>query len=329
MKTEVAPMRPTYTEPEIRLETLFRPYLRRWKTVAVCVAVTCAGAVAATLLPRREFKSQLVVAAVPNASSASLAGGLSSLLGNAQLGGVQSTPYFITRLLLLRSVLREVAESPADGKGGRTVIERVLERPRAEIRPQDVDHGMRQLLSTDVDKQTGLVTFAVTHPDSALTRLIAERIVAAAGHTYVRVLRSQASEQRESGEGKVDSTRRQLANAEGRLQEFSTSHRFYAPYSAAAMDRQRIERDVNAAQSAYADAVSDRQRAIGRELEESPAVVVVDPIPADLLPESRQGVLKLLLAVVLGVVVATLILVIRGEFTQTAEAQRSPVRAAA
>lgn len=319
-QTDIALARIPASEPEVRLDVLYTPFLRRWRLVVLCVLGAWAAALALILIPKREYKAQMVVAAVPNAKSASLAGGISSLLGNATLGGVQSTPYFITRLLLLRGVLREVALSPAAEGAKTTIIERVLEQPRAEITPEEIDVGMREVLSTDVDKQTGLVTFAVTHPDSALARRIAQRVVAVGGRTFVEVLRSQATDQREAGQAQVDSTRSQLRAVEARLQMFQTTHRVYAPYSPAAVERQRIDRDLASAQAAYSDAVTDRQTAVARELAEMPAVVVVDPIPPELTKVPRQAVLKLTLAAVLGVLVAGLVMAASGDFG------REPVR---
>jgi uncharacterized protein involved in exopolysaccharide biosynthesis len=279
------------------------------------MVATCLAALAVILVPDRKYEAQIVVASVPNTKSASLVGGISSLLGNAALGGVQSTPYFITRLLLLDGVLREVALSPAAEGTKQTVIERVLERPAARIKPDDIERGMRQILYTDVDKQTGHVTFSVTHKDSALARRVAERVLAAANERFVRVMRSQASDQRESGRAQVDRARRQLRAAEARRQEFQTTHRVYAPYSVAATERARLDRDLQTAQGVYNDAVSDNQSAITRELSETAGVVVVDPIAPVLTPVPRQAVLKLMLGVVLGVFVAGLVLATRGEFT--------------
>jgi uncharacterized protein involved in exopolysaccharide biosynthesis len=313
-QTDIALARIPASEPEVRLDALYTPFLRRWRLVLLCVLGAWAAALALILVPKREYRAQLVVAAVPNAKSASLAGGISSLLGNATLGGVQSTPYFITRLLLLRGVLREVALSPVTDGAKTTIIERVLDEPRASITPEEMDLGMREVLSTDVDKQTGLVTFAVTHPDSGLARHIAQRVLAVGSRTFVEVLRSQASDQREAGQAQVDSARRQLRAAEARLQYFQTTHRVYAPYSPAATERQRIDRDLVAAQAAYSDAVTERQTAIARELADMPAVVVVDPIPPELTKVPRQAVLKLMLASVLGLLAAGLVMAARGDF---------------
>jgi len=301
-------------DPEVRLDALYAPFLRRWRLVATCVACAWAAALALILIPDREYSAQLVVSAVPNANGASLAGGLSTLLGSATLGGVQSTPYFITRLLLLRGVLREVALSPAATGTKQTVIERVLDEPMAKIEPEDLDRGMREIVGTEVDKQTGLVTFSVTHPDSGLARHVAERVLGAASRTFAEVLHAQARDQRASGQAQVDSARRQLRAAEARLQAFQTTHRVYQPYSPAATERQRIDRELQTAQTVYTDAVSDHQNAVARELSETPAVVIVDPIPPVLTPVPRQAVLKLILAGVLGLLVAGLVLAARGEF---------------
>lgn len=312
--TDVTLARIPASEPEVGLDALYTPFIRRWRLVALCILGAWTAALALILIPKRDYKAQLVVAAVPNAKSASLAGGISALLGSATMGGVQSTPYFITRLLMLRGVLREVALSPAGDGTKVTVIERVLEEPRAEIRPEELDAGMREVLSTDVDKQTGLVTFAVTLPDSALARHMAQRILAVASRTFVEVMKSQASDQREAGQAQVDSTLRQLRAVEARLQSFQTTHRVYAQYSPAATERARIDRDLQAAQSAYSDALSDRQNAVARELSDLPAVVVVDPIPPELTKVPRQAVLKLMLAAVLGMLVAGLVMAVQGEF---------------
>jgi len=311
---DIARARAPHADPEVRLEDLFGPFLRRWRLVAGAVLLAWAAALAAILLPPREYKAEIVLAAVPNTKMASLAGGLSSLLGNAQLGGVQSTPYFITRLLMLPGVLQAVAHSPADDGTGRAVFESVIDRPAAEIKPQEIVPAMRDVLSAEVDKQTGLVTFGVTLPDSALARRIAERVLAVGRTTFVKVVRAQATDQREAGQARVDSARRQLRQAEAAQQDFQASHRTYASYAAAAVVRQRLERDLTDAQTAYNQAITDQQSAVARELEETPAVVVVDPIPALLTPEPRQALLKLLLATVVGMAAAACVMLLRGDF---------------
>jgi len=308
------PIAPRAPDPEVHLGQLVRPFLRRWRWVAASLALAWGTALLAILLPAREYTAELTLAAVPSTKTASLTGGISSLLGNMQAGGVQSTPFFVTRLLQLRGVLHEVAHDSAGGASSGLVIERVLDRPRAEIREAEVVPAMRDIVHADVDKQTGLVTFGVSHADSALARHVAERLVDVATARFQSVVRAQASDQRVAGEALVDSTRRQLRSAEERLQQYQSSHRLFEPYARASTDRQRLERDLVNAQDAYNRAMGERQSAIARELEETPAVVVVDPLPAELTPISRGAVVKLMLATVLGLGLVAAVLAARGEF---------------
>jgi uncharacterized protein involved in exopolysaccharide biosynthesis len=93
-----------------------------------------------------------------------------------------------------------------------------------------------------------------------------------------------------------------------------TTNRSFENYSPAAIVRQRIEREVSNAQTVYAQAITDREAAIARELEATPAVVIVDPIPTRLLPESRHVIVKLMLAGILGVIAVAAAMFLMGDF---------------
>jgi len=67
-------------------------------------------------------------------------------------------------------------------------------------------------------------------------------------------------------------------------------------FSEASVMRRELEREVTSAQSVYSQAREDYETAVARELEETPAVVVVDSIPNRLLPDPRHAPLKLVLA---------------------------------
>ena len=308
-------------DSELPLGLLVRPYRRRWRLVLAVLAVAWLGALAAVLVPARRYTATVVLAAVPNARTSSLSGGLSAILGSAQLGGVQSTPYFITKLMLLRSVITQVAsERVADARGG-TVIERVLEE-KGSIKPARVEPAMRDAVSAEVDKQTGLITVKTTLPDSAVARLITRRLVEKASETFVRVSRAQASSQRVAQAERVDSAQRQLRRAEERSREFVSANRAYTAFSEAAVMRRTVEREVSNAQTVYSQARSDYETAVARELEETPAVVVVDSIPNRLLPDPRHAPLKLVLASALALLIVTVILWSQREFQ---EPRRAPL----
>ena len=307
-------------DPELPLMVLVRPYRRRWRLVLAALGVAWLAALAAVLIPERRYTASVVLAAVPNTRTSSLSGGLSAILGSAQLGGIQSTPYFIAKLILLRSVIMQVAsERVADARGG-TVIERVLDE-RAPIKLGRVEPAMRKAVSAEVDKQTGLITVQTTLADSAAARFTTRRLTETASATFVRVSRAQASSQRTALAERVDSAQRQLRRAEERSRGFASSNRSYTMFSEASVMRRELERDVTNAQSVYTQALADYETAVARELEETPAVVVVDSIPSRLLPDSRHAPLKAVLASALALLLVTLILWSQREF------QENPSRA--
>jgi len=104
-------------DAELPLGKILRPYRRRWRLVLAICAVAWAVGLAVALIPARRYSASVVLAAVPNARNSALTGGITALLGSAQLGGVQSTPYFIAKLLLLRSVVTQSSLSMAQPSG--------------------------------------------------------------------------------------------------------------------------------------------------------------------------------------------------------------------
>ena len=130
--------------------------------------------------------------------------------------------------------MQVAAERVPDTRGG-TVIERLLERPAAKIRPTQIEPAMRDILGAEVDKQTGLISLRATHTDSAVVRQVTNHLVEAASQTFVRVSRAQATSQRVAQAERVDSARRQLRRAEERVLSFLSANRAYTQFSPAAI----------------------------------------------------------------------------------------------
>ena len=302
-------------DPEIALGALVRPYRRRWRLALTLCVAAWAAALALALLPARRYTATVVLAAVPNARNASLSGGLTALLGSAQLGGIQSTPYFIAKLLLLRSVVMQVAAEPVPDARGGAVIERILEEPAGEIRPTRVEPAMRDILSAEVDKQTGLIALRARHADSAVVRQVANRLVQTASETFVRVSRAQATSQRVAQAERVDSAQRQLRRAEERVLNFLSANRAFTQFSPASISRQQLEREVMNSQTVYSQARTDYEAAVARELEETPALVIVDPIPKTLLPDPLGIPMRLVLATAIALLLTTAVLLAKGELS--------------
>jgi uncharacterized protein involved in exopolysaccharide biosynthesis len=281
----------------------------RARLLTVLLVLAWAGAVAFALIPARRYPAAVTVAAVPNPRLSLSGGGLSAILAGAQMGGVQSTPYLVAQLFQLRSVLLAVAGAKPPGPGLPTVVERLRDEPLSEIPIERVEAEMRDVVEASVDRQTGLVTVSVVHTDSALTRFVATRLLAEASALYGRVLHAQADDQRAALRARVDSATRALRRSEERLHAFVDANRGFLAYAPASVAQQRAAREVQNAQAAYAQTVSDLQQAEARALEEPPAMVVVDPLPSELAPAPRRAALLALLATMIALAIGCALIV--------------------
>lgn len=318
------PLVGSHSPPSFLLESRFREddegiNFGRWvrplrKRVALIVAGAVVGGVA-TLVGiaayGRHYEARMTLAAVGNPKLAALEGGLAgSLLGNGLSLGLNATPALIVQLAQLDGVLYPVAETSI-GPGPERIIDRVAGKPSASLDPADVVKKMRKVVWVSYDRQTGLITLEVVHRDSALARRLATELVAKTSGAFVRAARAQATELRRAQETRVDSAERRLRLAEQRLVEFSRENRAISDYSPAYLERQRLDRDVSISRTVYTQAVTDREAAVAKELEATPSVVVVDPLPDRLPTVPRYIALLTILGTLAGVVVTSLVILLR------------------
>ena len=157
------------------------------------------------------------------------------------------------------------------------------------------------------NKETGTVTVAIQHKDSALARIIAARVVDSASQIFVTTSRAQAQQLRIAQEARVAKAAAQLASAEERLRSFTFSNRAAPPFSDAGLERERLNRIVQLAEQVYTQAATDRESAYAQELQETPTVVVQDPLPSKLPKVRKRIVMKTIIAGIVSLVLISLI----------------------
>lgn len=284
-----------------------------WKVIAISAAV--AGLLAfilATMLGAR-FEASLTVSTVTSSRSLpfGISSGLAAQLLNINAGSaLQPTPALVARLTRLQSVLLAVAgyKKPGDSV---TTIERLTGRVGERLANTAILRRMSRTITPSWDRETGLVTITVVHRDSALARAIAERTVVEVSRVFRDAARAQATELREAQQTRLDSADSQLRHAEQRLVDFLSANRVIATHSALQAQLQNLQRAVDIAQSVYLQVRTEREAAVGRELEETPAVVVLDSLPA-VLPRVSVGVGRLVaFAILAGMVLGAAIILIR------------------
>jgi uncharacterized protein involved in exopolysaccharide biosynthesis len=288
------------------------PALRgHWRLLGSVVIAVTAGVGAVTLIMKPQYQAAVSLATISNQNNAMLAGGLSTLLGANMTGGLQITPALIAALAHQEGVLYRVAHHTTVGLNGQIIATRLADVEHRRILDRDVTKVLREMTSATVDKQTGIVTLQTTIRDSALARIITNELVNEISSTFINASRAQASQVRVAMDTRMDSAASQLRHAENEMRAFLYGNRVTAPYSEAAIERQRLERKIDIAQTVYSQVVNDRESAIAKELGETPAVLVLDPVPHEVPRLSRYLLLKMLISAIVSVMLVGGWLVVR------------------
>lgn len=297
-----APYRDQYIEEGFDALRLLTPIVEKRRTIFIGVIVTSAAVGAFAALTPRKYKAELSLTPVVSTKATTALGGIAALAGATLNSGYQLTPARMVELLKSRAVLAGVGKSTIPGSPKETVIDRFLGEKYTRSDPEEIAKQLTRSLGVVTSKETGTITVSVEHKDSALSRLIASRVVDSASRLFVLTSKAQAQAQRVAQEGRVEAAAASLSRADEELRQFNFANRVAPSFSVAALDRGRLNRNIQVAEQVYQQAIGDQQAAYARELEATPTVVVQDPLP-DVLPKVRKRVImKTVIAAVMSFV---------------------------
>ena len=271
--------------------------MQRWKSIVAASLLTLVVVFMLLLLFRpRQYSGNVLLATVGSSKTTSGLGGLAaSLSGAGPPAGFFVTPDLLAQIVTSRRVLLDVAYSPVVPGRPRRVLDS-LTHGDGSLESYRTEELMRDLVSTSVERKTGLISVSVTYKDSALARVIATRVIEGASSVVVSTAKAQAALQRAGQERRVEDAAAQVRQRQQEYIEFLRRNRSLAAFSEASLERDRLQRASELAQTTYSQAVADRENARARELEETPAVVVVDSFPRQLTPMPRRASLFAVLA---------------------------------
>lgn len=294
--------RDPYVEEGVDALALLTPLLEKRRAIILGSVVIglVAGGLAASV--PRKYKAELALTPVVNNKSTTALGGFAALAGASLNTGYQLTPSRMVELLKSRTVLAGVGLSRVSPDASQKVIDRFLDENYTRNDEEEISKHLERVLNVVTNKETGTITVAVAHRDSALARIIASRVVDSASQIFVRTSKAQAQQLRIAQEGRVEAARTTLARAEERLRDFNFSNRVVPSFSMAAVDRARLNREIQLAEQVYAQAATDRESAYARELEATPTVVVQDPLPGVLPKVRKRIIMKTAIAGIVGLV---------------------------
>lgn len=283
--------------------------IERWRFIVAVVCIAVVITVVALVVRGTRYEATVTLSTVSTMRSlpAAAGGGIASLLNLGGTAGLQSTPVLIVRIARSQSVILSVAADSVPGDSVR-LIERLTRKSANSLSTRDIIGRVNRVVSASYDRESGLVTLRAVHRDSALARAIVQFTVANLQRVFIQASRSQATELRRAQEARLDSAESQLRTAERTLSSFLSANRVITPYSPLQAEFQRLQRAVDIAQTVYLQVRTEREAAIGKELEETPAVVVVDALPA-VLPTVSAQALTVVLAVVIAALIVALLLI--------------------
>ncbi len=161
-----------------------------------------------------------------------------------------------------------------------------------------------EAVSVSTGRETGLVEVSVQTPWAGLSELLARRILERVNAFNLQTRQSRAAAERGFVEDRLAEARDSLRAAEDRLESFLESNRQFLANRSSSPEltfrHERLQRQVAMQQQVYTSLAEAYEQARIAEVRNTPVITVVESPERPVRPDSRQGVLKLALGVILG-----------------------------
>jgi uncharacterized protein involved in exopolysaccharide biosynthesis len=277
---------------------------------------------------------------------------LSQLSGLAATFGVSvpaidpgSSPDFYAELLKSRDILRRTVETryafaaPADSMHG-TLVElfEVREDSPAARRDAAAKLLLRNM-TVAVGRTTGTIDLEVTTPWAELSQQVTGRMIRLVSEFNLHRRQTTAGAERRFAETRVVEARDSLRAAEVRQQGFLQRNRDYRNSPQLLLEFDRLNREVNMRQQVYTTLAQSYEAARIDEVRNTPVITLIEPADLPARPDPRLGLIKGILAGLVGLGIGAFIAAIRQAFggvfgpmvvpSRAGEPARTPVGATA
>ena len=292
--------------------------LRHLRLVAGLPLIFVVLLVIISLLLPRQFTVETQFIPSSQSSTVSQLVGLAAQLGLTSGGGggtdASDSPDFYSDFIKSNELLQGVARQTYHfrGKGGTTVSGDLAlafgvdSGPPAVMIEKAATTLLNRHLSVDVTTKTGVVNLAVNTTEAALSVQIAQRIVDEVNRFNREVRQSQAGQERQFIQTRLDSAVTELRQNQDRMEAFLRRNRDYSNSPALQFEHDRILQDITTSQTLYTSLLQSFEQARMEEVRTTPVITVVVPPVAPARPDSRHLPLRALLVGVFGLLVAIL-----------------------
>lgn len=270
--------------------------------------------VIALILPRR-YTSESVF--TPSSSSAQLSqlAGLAAQFGvSVPQGQTNESPPFYADLIQSRTLLGAVvttvyhfpssAAADADTVSGDLVQLYGISGGDSAQRVEKAVRKLSKRLSVATDATTGLVTVDVWTHWAALSRDVGQRLLDLVNSFNLETRQTQAAAERRFLEGRVATVRDSLRAVEDSLQSFLEHNRSYQNSPELQFQYDRLQQRVTLQQQVYTTLAQSLEQAKIDQVRNTPVITIVEPPELPARPDRRHLLLKAILGMVLGGILA-------------------------
>ena len=161
-------------------------------------------------------------------------------------------------------------------------------------------HLLSGMISTTVDKTTGIVEISVSTRWPSVSLAIARALVDGVNDFNQRTREGQAAAERKFVEGRSVVARAELRAAEDRLQGFLSNNRDFSRSPELAFEHDRLQREVMLQQQVFTSLVQSLEDVRIREVRDTPVITIIEPPSVATVPASRRRAALVLFGLVLG-----------------------------
>ena len=270
---------------------VLRAVLARWYLVGATAVVAVAIALAMALRAPRTYTARTSFSTESRRSTVNA--GLAGLAAQFGLSGgdASGSPAFYLDLLQSPLVLGRVVDATYALEDGRRATYAELMKIKG-LFPADTRVGaMRNLVkhfAPALSPKTGLIKMSVTTESRALSKQIADTILATLNDFNLRRRQTQAGEERRFVERRLAEARAEVREAEDQLRAFLASNRVYEASPDLTLQHDRLQREVGFRQSLLTTLAQSYEVARVEEVRDTPLIAVVEPPELPPLPDPRR-----------------------------------------
>lgn len=255
---------------------------------------------------------------IPQGADAAQAGGLAAaasqfgirLPGAGSSGGMWGPSVYVD-IIGSRTLLQPLALDSfvVAGQGSPKVSLLDLLKIRGDtpaIRMNEGVKALQRIVQASEDKDVGAVDVTVTTRWPTVSLALARQLIDAINAFNLQKRKSQATAEREFAEARAAEAEQSLHDAENRLSAFMEGNRV-ANAPQLALERERLQRDVELRQQVYTTLVQSREEARLREVRDMPVITMLEDPQLPAVPEPRKSVQKAIFGALAGAVLGMLI----------------------